>query len=104
MTSSEPGCLYAVRAETKLMTGHTSLPEPELERQGRHLGRPGWWFLFLAVCIALPGVVLIIFTRGWAHAIGIVLVVLAGPPAMIAMGLLLSSLVARWAARHRSFA
>jgi membrane protein implicated in regulation of membrane protease activity len=60
--------------------------------------------LVLAALLALPGVVLIIFTQGWAHAIGIVLVVLAGPPAVVAAGLFLSSLVARWAARHRSFA
>jgi len=87
-----------------LMNDHTSVPDPELERQGRRLGRPGWWFLALAAFIALPGVVLIIFTQGWAHTIGIVLVVLAGPPAIVAAGLLPASLVARWAARHRSFA
>lgn len=86
------------------MSDHASVPEPELDRQGRQLGRPGWWFLFLAAFIALPGVVLIIFTQGWARAIGIILVVLAGPPAVVAAALLLSSLVARWAARHRSFA
>jgi uncharacterized membrane protein YdbT with pleckstrin-like domain len=86
------------------MSDDASVPELELERQGRRLGRPGWWFLFLAALIALPGVVLIILTQGWAHAIGVILVVLAGPPAVVATALLLSSLVARWAARHRSFA
>jgi hypothetical protein len=86
------------------MSDHPSVLEPELERQGRRLGRPGWWFLLLAAVIAVPGVVLIIFTDGWAHAIGVVLVVLAGSPAVVAAALLLSSLVARWAARHRSFA
>jgi hypothetical protein len=86
------------------MSDHPSVREPELERQGRRLGRPGWWFLLLAAVIAVPGVVLIILTHGWAHAIGVVLLVLAGPPAVVATGLLLSSLVARWAARHRSFA
>jgi hypothetical protein len=86
------------------MSDHTSVAEPELERQGRRLGRPGWWFLLLAVFIAVPGVVLIVLTHGWAHALGIVLVALAGPPAVVATALLPSSLVARWAARHRSFA
>ena len=86
------------------MSDHTSVAEPELERQGRRLGRPGWWFLLLAVFIALPGLVLIVLTHGSGHALGIVLVVLAGPPAVVATALLLSSLAARWAARHRSFA
>lgn len=66
-------------------------------RNGRRLGRPGWWFLLLAALIALPGVVLIVFTHGWAQAIGIVLVLLAGPPAVIASAPLIASLVARWA-------
>jgi len=86
------------------MTGRRSVAEPELERQGRRLGRPARWFLFLAVVVAVPGIVLILFTGGWAQAVGIVLVALSGPPCIVAVGLLLSSLVARWSARHRSFA
>jgi hypothetical protein len=86
------------------MDNHTSVFEPELERKGRRLARPGWWFLLLARLVAVPGVVLIVCASGWAQSIGIVLLALAGPPAAIGVGLLLCSLVARWAARHRSFA
>ena len=86
------------------MTGRRSVAEPELERQGQRLGRPAGWFLFVAALIAVPGIVLILFTGGWAQAVGIVLVALSGPPCIVAVGLLLSSLVARWSARHRSFA
>lgn len=86
------------------MTSRRSVPEPELERQGQRLGRPAGWFLLAAVLIAVPGVVLILFTDGWAQAVGIVLVALSGPPCIVAVGLLLSSLVAHWSARHRSFA
>jgi hypothetical protein len=60
--------------------------------------------LVLAVLVAVPGVLLIVFTHGWAQALGIVLVALSGPPSVVAVGLLLSSLVARWSARHRPFA
>jgi uncharacterized membrane protein YhaH (DUF805 family) len=83
------------------MSRRESVVEPEFERKGRRLRRPGWWFLLLAALIALPGVVLIVFTDGWAQAIGIVLVLQIGPPAVIASALLIASLVARWAARHR---
>ena len=86
------------------MDDHTSVVDPELERKGRRLARPGGWFVFLAGLVAFPGVVLIGVASGWAQSIGIVLVALAGPPLPVGAALLLSSLVARWAARHRSFA
>lgn len=86
------------------MSVRRTVAEPELERQGRRLGRPARWFLALAALVAIPGVLLIVFTHGWSQALGIVLVVLSGPPGVVAVGLLLSSLVARWSARHRSFA
>jgi hypothetical protein len=81
-----------------------SVPEPESEKKGRQLGRPGRWFLSLAAIIAAPGIVLIVFTDGWPHAVGVALEFLAGPPAVVAGALFLSSLVTHWAARHRSFA
>lgn len=90
-TGREPESLGAVR-------------EPELERQGRRLGRPSWWFLALAALLAIPGILLVAFTSSWALALGIVLLALSGPPAVIGLGLLISSVVSRWAARHRSFA
>jgi hypothetical protein len=46
------------------MSDHTSVAEPELERQGRRLGRPGRWFLLLALFLALPGAVLIVLAHG----------------------------------------
>jgi hypothetical protein len=70
------------------MTVSPHVPEPELERQGRRLGRPGWWWLLLAAVLAIPGIVLIVFANGWAFAIGIVLVALASPPAAVGLGLL----------------
>jgi hypothetical protein len=78
--------------------------EPELERHGRVLGASGWRFLVLGLIAALPGVALVVFTDGVAMGIGIALVALAGCSAVVGAGLLLSSLVARWSARHKLFA
>lgn len=78
--------------------------EPELERQGRVLGATGWRFLVLGLIAALPGAALVVFTDGVAMGIGIAVVALAGCPAVIGAGLLLSSLVARWSARHKLLA
>lgn len=86
------------------MSQPTSVKDPELERQGRRLGRPGWWFLLVAVLLAVPGVLLTVFATSWGRSIGIVLLVLAGSVAVVAMGLLLPSLISRWSARHKSFA
>jgi len=81
-----------------------AVEEPELERQGRALGASGWRFLVLGLIAALPGVALVVFTDGVAMAIGIAALALAGCPAVVGVGLLLSSLVARWSARHKLFA
>ena len=78
--------------------------EPELERQGRVLGASGWRFLVLGLIAALPGVALVVFTDGVAMGIGIAIVALAGCPAVVGATLLLSSLVARWSARHKLLA
>jgi hypothetical protein len=58
----------------------------------------------LGLIAALPGAALVVFTDGVATGIGIAIVALAGCPAVIGVGLLLSSLVARWSARHKLFA
>ncbi|HUA46960.1 MAG TPA: hypothetical protein VMA77_17135 [Solirubrobacteraceae bacterium] len=81
-----------------------SVEEPDLERQGRVLGASGWRFLVLGVVMALPGIALLVFTDGVAMGIGIAVVALAGCPAVVGAGLLLSSLVARRSARHKLFA
>lgn len=81
-----------------------AVEEPELERQGRVLGATGWRFLVLGLFAALPGGALAVFSDGWAMAIGIAVLALAGCPAVVGAGLLLSSLVTRWSARHKLFA
>jgi len=60
--------------------------------------------LIFGVIAALPGAALVVFTGGWQMVIGIVVLALAGCPAIVGAGLLLSSFVARWSARHRLFA
>jgi hypothetical protein len=78
--------------------------EPALERKGRRLGRPAWWFLALAVPLLLPGALLVALANSWPWDLGIVLLALAGPFITVGFGLLLISAVSRWAARHRPFA
>ena len=78
--------------------------ERELERQSRVLGHSGLWFVAIAVILAVPGIVLVVFTDAWAMAIGIVILAIAGGPAVVGVGLLVSSRVAQWSARHGSFA
>lgn len=84
--------------------GQRPTVDPQLEDQGRRLALPAPWFGLIALVLAVPGVVLLIVTSGWAWALGIVLVALAIIPAVVASGLLGTSTVARWAARRRPFA
>lgn len=78
--------------------------EPELERQSRRLAVPGSRFMLIAALMAAPGVVLIVLGSGWVWALGIALVALALAPTAVALGLLGSAGVARWASRERPFA
>jgi hypothetical protein len=80
------------------------VPKPELERQSRRLARPSLRFLLIALVPAALGVVLMIIGSSWVWAVGIVLVVLAGPPGVVGIALLGAATVARWAARDRPFA
>jgi hypothetical protein len=82
----------------------TRVPEPELERQGRRFGKPASWFLALAAILEVPGILLFVLGHSWVAAIGIGLIALGIPPATVGVGLLVSALVARWAARHKPFA
>jgi len=66
--------------------------------------RPAPPFLGVAAVLAIIGIVLIIAAGGWAWALGIVLVALAGPPAVIGITLAATGVVTRWAARDRPFA
>lgn len=76
----------------------------ELDRQGRRLGRPGRWLILLAVLLAAPGLLLLVVGSGATHGVGIVLVSLAGAPALVGLGLLLANAVAWWSARDKPFA
>lgn len=76
----------------------------DLDRSGRGLRKPGWWFLALGVAVAAIGVVLIVVSSGVGDRIGSALVILALLPGGVGVALLLSGLVAWWAARGKPFA
>lgn len=88
--------------------GMSHVAEPELERQGKTLGRSGGKVTTAGLLLALPGVVLLVVglaisvTVVWA--VGLAVLAIAGGPALIGATLLMSSAVSRWHARHRSFA
>jgi hypothetical protein len=54
--------------------------------------------------LGVPGIVLMILAHGWAFALGLALTALALTRAVVGVGLLLSSGVARRTARRRPFA
>jgi CheY-like chemotaxis protein len=70
----------------------------------RRLRDSGGRLAALAIAMAVPGVVLIVLTSGVIEFFGIALASLAVVPGTIAVGLLLSGLVAKRAAKGRSFA
>jgi MFS family permease len=74
------------------------------DRLGRRLLRPVGPFLLLACLLVVAGIVLIIFTSGWGWAMGIALVALSGPPAVVGLALGAAGVVARWSARDKPFA
>ena len=86
------------------MESSRSVSEPQLERQGRRLAHPARRFLLLACLVAIPGIVLVAIDNSWSLPFGIALLLLASLPGAVAIGLLFSSSVARWAARHKLFA
>lgn len=75
-----------------------------MSARGQRLAHPAWRFLALAVIVAVPGIVLVVVDNSWSLPFGIALLLLASLPAAVAIGLLFSASVARWAARHRLFA
>jgi len=66
--------------------------------------RPALRFLAVSLILLIPGIALVVIGHGGLLGLGIALVFLASCPLAIAIGLLLSGSVARWAARHRLFA
>ena len=86
------------------MSEPISVPEPELERQGRSFVTPAIGFLAIGVTILIPGVLLVVLGSSWVFTVGIVLVALSLPFDAVGIAGLCSSVVARWAARRKSFA
>ncbi|MFL5864917.1 MAG: hypothetical protein ACJ780_29840 [Solirubrobacteraceae bacterium] len=86
------------------MSRQEAVSEPELERKSTVFALSGVRFLVLGALLAVPGIVLIVLGTGWVFALGLALLALGLVPAIVALGLLLSGLVARWAARRRPFA
>lgn len=74
----------------------------ELERQGQRMLRPAVRFLLLGSVLATPGIVMV--AGGWVAPLGAVLLAFGSMPIAVAVALLVSSSVARWAARHKLFA
>lgn len=85
------------------MTDKT-VKDPTLERHGRRFGHSAGWFLLIAAVIAIPGIVLVVIDTSWSVAFGIAVLLLASLPGAVGGALLGSSIVARWSARHKSFA
>ncbi len=90
------------------MSNRTYVHERALERQGKRIGRSGSWFLLVGALVALPGIVMLVVglaTRHtWLWAFGLAVIAIGSVPAVIGIGVLLSSVVARWHARHKLFA
>ncbi|HEX4107607.1 MAG TPA: hypothetical protein VHX88_05705 [Solirubrobacteraceae bacterium] len=86
------------------MTGAHPAVDRDLQRASRRLGKPAGRFAVLAIALAAPAAVLIALGDQWVRGVGIALAALAGAPAVVALGLALSSLVAWWRAHGRSFA
>jgi len=80
------------------------IPEPQLERQGKSFVTPAAGFLMIGVTILVPGLLLVILAHSWVFALGIVLVAISLPFDAVGVVGLGAAAVARWAARHKSFA
>jgi hypothetical protein len=76
----------------------------QLDRQGRRLRRFGGRILGLGLILAIPGIILVIIGHGWSVGFGIAVLLIASIPGVVGLGLVVSSVVARWAARHKLFA
>jgi hypothetical protein len=81
------------------------ITEPALERLGRRLGHSAQWFLALAAPLLAVGVILIVVVATtWAIAFGGLAILLGILPGTAGVALLISGVISRWSARHRSFA
>jgi hypothetical protein len=66
--------------------------------------RPALRFLAVALLFLIPGIVVVVVTSGPWIALGALLILLSALPGTVAVGLLVSASVVRWAARHKLFA
>jgi uncharacterized membrane protein YdjX (TVP38/TMEM64 family) len=66
--------------------------------------RPAVRFFLISLIPMIPGIVLIVIGHDGLLGLGIALIFLASCPLAIAIGLLVSGSVARWAARYKLFA
>ena len=66
--------------------------------------RPAVRFLAISLIPMIPGIVLIAIGHDGLLGLGITLIFISSCPVAIALGLLFSGSIARWAARHKLFA
>jgi hypothetical protein len=78
-----------------------AVEERQLERQGQKLGHSGGRFLLIGLLIAIPGIVLVLTG---VTGLGIAFLLIGCIPGIVGVGLIVSSAVARWSARHKLFA
>lgn len=72
------------------------------------MGKSGGRFLLVGILIAIPGIVMLAIGLStghtWLWAFGIAVILIGSVPGTVGIGMLLSSVVSRWHARHRLFA
>ena len=83
---------------------HHQTADPEDEPHGRQLSKPSVVFGLVAIALVVLGVVLLVAGNSWVPAVGIVLIALAGLPAVIGFGRLSYAAMSYRAARRRPFA
>jgi hypothetical protein len=66
--------------------------------------RPALRFLAIALVLLVPGILLVVLGSAVLLGFGVLLILLSTVPGTVGVGLLVSSSVVRWAARHRLFA
>jgi uncharacterized membrane protein YdjX (TVP38/TMEM64 family) len=66
--------------------------------------RPALRFFAISLIPMIPGIVLVVIGHDGLLGLGIALIFLSSCPLAVALGLLFSGSIARWAARHKLFA
>jgi membrane protein YdbS with pleckstrin-like domain len=79
-------------------------PQRQPHRRRNRMVRPALRFLAIAVMLAVPALILVVLDQGWSIGVGVALLLVASAPTIVACALLVSALVARWAARRQPFA